>query len=139
MSEVEYLHLPAGSSLPIRNATPRKTIVVVEQDVTEEWRAEVSDWIVASGCLCMMAWGLECSLWDDSVDIANLQRIDFGDMPDEQFVMTTWHEDDPLSEVFWFSQNCAQHPTLDLSRTTILHIAERPDRDGMLRSYEEAK
>ena len=113
--------------------------MLVEQDVTEEWRAEVSEWIVASGCLYMMAWGRDCSQWDDSVDIANLQEFEFGDILDEQFVMTTWHENDPLSEVFWFSHNCADHPVVDLSETMILHIAAQPRQDEILRNFEESK
>ena len=139
MSRIEYLHLAAGSSLPTCNAVPRKVILLVEQDVIEEWRARVSEWIVASGCLYMMAWGRECSRWHDSVDIANLERFYFGDVPDEKSVMTTWHEDEPISEVLWYSHHCAYHPVVDLTETMILHIAAQPRRDELLRVYEDSK
>lgn len=52
----------------------------------------------------MMAWGVGCSSWDDSVDLANLEQCGFGDIPDEAFVMTTWHERDTLQQVFEFSR-----------------------------------
>lgn len=56
-----YLHLPAGSSPPMLSGEPYKAVVVVEQDVENDWRNAVSDWLVESGCLYMMAWGRDCS------------------------------------------------------------------------------
>lgn len=101
--------------------TPRRVIVLIEQEVEPVWQDEVSRWIVEAGCQYMMAWGQECSKWDDSVDWANLEMFDY-DVPDEQFVMTTWHEDEPLHEVFFFARMCACHPTTALPTLTILDI-----------------
>ena len=56
-------------------------------------------------------------------------------MPDDRFVMTTWHADEPLEEAMWFCQNCAEHPDVPLSRTLILHIAESPDKHRLLTQY----
>jgi hypothetical protein len=86
----------------------------------------------------MMAWGLECSSWDDSVDISNLKLFDYGEIPDDQFVMTTWHTDEPLSEVFWYSKNTALHPTIEIERTLLVHIASEPSAVKMLQTYNEA-
>ena len=58
----------------------------------------------------MMAWGIDCSLWDDSVDVASLEAHNWEDIPDGQWVMTTWHEDDPLSDVFWNANLSNFHP-----------------------------
>jgi hypothetical protein len=86
----------------------------------------------------MMAWGTKCSTWDDSVDIANLEQFDFGEIPDDSFVITTWHADEPLNEVFWFSKNNAFHPTVDLKRTVLLHIAEVDREAELIKSYADA-
>jgi hypothetical protein len=70
----------------------------------------------------MMAWGPGCSSWDDSVDLANLEQFNFGEVPDDRFVMTTWHESEPLLEVFEFSKFTAMHPTIEIENTLILHV-----------------
>jgi len=131
-SSVEYVHLPAGSALPALQNTPRRMVVLIEQDVEADWQAEVSDWIVNSGCLYMMAWGRECSRWDDSVDMAMLEQFDFGDIPDEREVWTTWHENDTLEDVFFFCLSCAEHQNIALPTVTILHIAESDRRAEIL-------
>jgi hypothetical protein len=59
----------------------------------------------------MMAWGDECSRWDDSVDYANLAAFK------------------SLSEIFWFAEHCAYHSTIDLESTLILHRAVTQQRD----------
>jgi hypothetical protein len=65
----------------------------------------------------MLAWGLDCSSWDDSVDLANLQAFDFGDIPDHEHVMTTWHDEESLAEVFQFAK---QHANAMSSEVTIV-------------------
>ena len=69
-----------------------------------------------------MAWGPGCSSWDDSVDIANLMDYDFGDIPDDKSVMTTWHDDEPLTEVFHFAKYMTVYSSPQLEDTLILHI-----------------
>ncbi len=137
--EVEYFHLLAGSALPSINWRPRRVVVLVEQRVCSDWQDQVSDWIVESGCLFMMAWGLDCSSWDDSVDHANLRQFDYGEVPEDRFVMTTWHSDEPINEVFFFCLMCASHPTIDLALVTILHIAADERRDEILAEYNLEK
>ena len=121
---VEYIHLPAGSEMPTIVPTPRRVIVLTEQAVDTSWQDAVSRWIVKSGCLYMMAWGRDCSTWDDSVDHAILAQFDYGDVPDDAFVMTTWHDNEPLHEVFFHARMCAFHPTIKMPLLTILDVRE---------------
>ena len=86
----------------------------------------------------MMAWGQNCSSWDDSVDYANLNEFNYADIPEDKFVMTTWHEKDPLNEVFWFSKNNAFHPTVELKHTVLLHVAQREREKELLAEYAGA-
>jgi len=100
---LKYLTLKNGDEpKEIDDLKPFKCVVLISEDVSVGWRASVSKWLVNSGCLYMMAWGRECSAWDDSVDKANCERFDCGDIPDGQFVMTTWHDDDSLEDVSHF-------------------------------------
>lgn len=97
---VEYIHLPFGAELPEIVVGPRRLLVIAEHVVPTDWMDAVSDWIVKSGCLFMMAWGADCEKWHDSVDYAYLAHHDFGDVAEDSFMMTTWHDDEPLNEVF---------------------------------------
>ena len=104
MMTPQYIHLPPTSSLEqVSVMSPFAAIVAIDTKVTPEWRHKVSEWLVENGCLYMMAHGDECSLWDDSVDWANIEAYDFEDIPDDNLVMTTWHEDESLEEVLWFA------------------------------------
>lgn len=100
----QYIHLPPTSSLEqLSIEGPFAAVVTIDANVTPEWRYKVSEWLVKRGCLYMMANGDECSLWDDSVDWANIEAHDFNDIPEDKLVMTTWHEDETLQEVFYFA------------------------------------
>lgn len=68
-----YFHVQPGAALRnIGYLAPFRAVVIIEREVSVEWRTDVSNWLVHSGCLYMMAWGQDCSLWDDSVDWANM-------------------------------------------------------------------
>lgn len=139
MTDVEhppvYIHLPAGAEPPTIAPQPCRIVVVVEQEVSSEWQAQISKWIVDTGCLYMMAWGKNCSSWDDSVDYANLEDHNFGDIPEDKFVMTTWHEDEPVEEAFWYCRYVAHDPTIALPNVFILHISAHPKEAELLSSY----
>jgi hypothetical protein len=134
-----YLQLKPGSELPnISALSPFRAVVVIDEEVTPEWQNLVSSWLVKSGCLYMMAWGTGCSTWDDSVDFANLEAFNYSDIPEDQFVMTTWHEEEPLNDVFWFAKNNAFHPTIELPNTLILHISGKNKEKELLSEYISA-
>lgn len=88
-----YVRVSNDDALPeLSNPKPFKAVVIIEELVSTSYQNLVSRRLVNHGCRYMLAWGLKCSEWDDSVDHANLEKFDYGDIPDEDFVMTTWHE-----------------------------------------------
>ncbi|SFU85243.1 hypothetical protein SAMN05216350_106194 [Polaromonas sp. YR568] len=135
----EYLHLRPESPLPpVTAQAPYRAVAVIDAEVSWSWQVELSNWLVRSGCLYMMAWGLNCSSWDDSVDVANIEQFEPANIPEDKFVMTTWHADKPLSEAFWFSKNCASHPVVKLDRIVVIHIAAEAREKELLTAYREA-
>ncbi|HZF95897.1 MAG TPA: hypothetical protein VEZ20_13620, partial [Allosphingosinicella sp.] len=132
---LRYLHLPPGREPPALTCGPFRAAIVSEAEAPQEWRARIAEWLVKSGCLHVVAWGAECETWHDTVDWANLEAFAFGDIPDDSFVMTTWHADEPLSEALWFAGQCAFHPDVELAETIILHVAEAAGKAGMLERY----
>ena len=127
---IKYLHLLPDAALPELGGLRRfKAVLVIESEMSQMWQWDVSRWLVSSGCRVMLAWGKDCSSWDEAVDEANLERFDYGDVPDEETVMTTSHEDDDLEEVFWFAKSRAKHPALELNDTVIIHICDVEKRE----------
>lgn len=135
-----YLHLPVGSQPPSLDGIGAfKAVLVLQEAVADDWQDRLSEWLVSSGCLYMMAWGVGCSSWDDSVDWANHSVIGLDDIPDDQFVMTTWHDDEPLSETFWYAGHTAHHPTMSLDQVVIVDIGHANREAELLGAYEAAQ
>lgn len=140
MDAPEYLHLRPGDAPPhLGNSAPFKAIVVIEAEVMPEWQGQISTWLVHSGCRYMMAWGRKCEEWDASVDEANLVQFDFLEIPEDDFVITTWHEAETLEEVFEFAELSAMHPSLELQNTYLVHISPEAREREMVRAFRDAR
>jgi len=136
---MHYVRVEPNAALkPYEGRHPFRAIVVIEDAVEPEWQAAASKWLVESGCAYMLAWGRECSSWDTSVDLANLEAFDYGQIPEDRFVMTTWHEHEPLSEVFWFAKNCAFAGTVDIVDTLVFHVSHHDRSDEYALVYAAA-
>ena len=134
---IEYINLKPESKMPeIGTNNPFKAIVIADEEVSPSWQAEVSSWLVQSGCLYMMAWGKGCSSWDDSVDMANIEAFNYEDVPPNRAIITTWHENETLNEVFVFSKRMAVHPTVLLEKVLIVHISKNENGQKLLKDYE---
>lgn len=136
---VRYIHLKPEEAPPSLVPTPYCGVIVTEAEASEAWRERITEWLVESGCLYAVAWGMDCEKWHDSVDGANLREFDYGDIPEDRFVMTTWHAKEPLREAFWFAGQCAFHPTVELSETIIVHVSAEPREAAMLQSFRESQ
>jgi hypothetical protein len=76
-------------------------LVINRTDISELEQEKLSDKIVASGCRYALCFGHRCTTWDDSIDYAFIcSDADFNP-PDSRFVMTTWHEDEPIDDVIF--------------------------------------
>jgi hypothetical protein len=137
---VAYVRIAEGTKLPdITGYAPFRAIVVLDAAYSKEWQTLVSEWLVASGCLYMMAWGENCSSWDDSVDWANIEAFNYEDIPEESFVMTTWHEKEPLIGAFWFARFCAHDPYDLIEHSLIVHVGTSNREAEFLSLYEQAE
>ena len=137
--EPRYLHLRPEVPPPELIASPYRAVIIADQVVSDPWLHRIAEWVVAIGCLYVVAWGVDCEKWHDSVDWAVLEVFKFGDIPDERFVMTTWHSDEPISEAFWFAEHCATHPDIELTETLILHVASEARDSVMLQAYRDSQ
>ena len=137
-SDPQYVHLLPGAFPSQMECRPTRALLVLDCLVDPDCQNLVSRWLLDLGCLYMLAWGAGCSSWDDSVDFANLEAFDYGDIPDGSFVMTTWHEGDSLGEFLEFAKHSAAHPVVPLERTLILHIGSAACESQLVAAYAEA-
>ncbi len=136
---IRYLHLTPDSGLPALEGLQHfKAVLVVEAEVAEMTMWETSRALVASGCKYALAWGTDCESWHDAIDDAYLEATNYEDVPDQQRVIATWHEDEELSEVFWFASHRAVHPAHELRDILILHIADAPRREQLEAEFRDA-
>lgn len=117
---------------------PFAAVVMIDTKVSDDWRNTVSEWLVEKGCLYMMAHGDDCSLWNDSLDWAILTAYKFGGIPEDKFVMTSWHEDQNLEEVFFFAINSLPFYPL-IKHTVILDVADTSRDEELLRVFSSVK
>lgn len=121
MQMFSYRFLPSDVPISVpKEMTQFKCLILVERDVGEDYRNEVSDTLVKSGCLFSIAWGRDCSAWDDSVDWAFLELYDFGDYPEQKAVITTWHDKETLEEVIRFAKHCTDYASVKLDDILVL-------------------
>ena len=101
-------------------------IAIHNDSVSNEWRNICCDWIVKSEqCYWALAWGHECSIWDDALDWSYLEFCNY-DLPedDDYNLMTTWHEDQTLDEVIEFAESVVVNtlPQQDIYQIIVLNI-----------------
>lgn len=128
-----YLWLPTEGLPALPSGNPFRAIVVSELHSEAARQSAIFLWLAASGCRFMMAWGQKASSWDDCMDRAALKRRDYVvDAESEDFIMTSWHDGEPLSEVFGLAESHANHSTLKLQDLLVLDLASRANQDEVM-------
>lgn len=120
--------------------TAFRCVILIERAVDAAERAEVSRRLVKAGCLYAMAWGIDCSLWDDSIDEANIATFFPKSVPADQFVMTTWHSEETIDDVFFYAKHNAllSYDDLELVDLLVLDIGRFPREDEIREAYEQS-
>ena len=77
---------------------------ISDHTLTGDEQAKLSADIVRQGCRYAVCAGYKCSSWDDSVDMADLERNNW-EVRDDTFVMTTWHENESIEDIVFFFLN----------------------------------
>lgn len=111
--------------------------IICDTNTSNDFKNTITDYLYTMGCRYLCAWGNECSIWDDAMDWTSLDKHDY-DIPDDEFCMTTWHENEPVEEMLFFLKTCATtYLEGDIFQDTlILYIGEKPNKDNILQIYE---
>ena len=134
-----YIFLQPEGDPPAFSTRPYRLILVSESETEEDWRAKICAHLVATRCLYFVSWGEQCETWHDDMDWALLDAHGYEDIPDDDFIMTTWHADDPMKSALNFGAMDAQHPDVELKATYIMHVAESADEERILSAFHEAR
>lgn len=95
-----HTHRPYGFSSPCDGEEFALLLVLGEEEITADEQEVLSMNFVRQGCRYAVCTGVGCSSWDDSIDMVGV--MDEIEGRREAFVMTTWHEKQPLEEVAEF-------------------------------------
>jgi hypothetical protein len=119
---------------------PYKAILVIDFESGNDLRTRVCDWLVSTGCRYALCWGNNCDAWEDWIDQTSVMRA--LDHPDaaaaDEVLMTTSHANDDLSQMFWFSKNCAFVEGVDFQEVLILHVSHEDKATELLEVYRLA-
>ena len=138
-SQLKYIRLQPDDDLPeLSEPSPFKVMLVIDEEISQPWQWEVARWLVSTSCRCVMVWGLECDSWEEAIEDAHLEAFDFEEVPEDQVIVTTSHEDEELAEVFWYCRHRAKHPVHELAHTVILHISNEIKKTEFEELYAEA-
>jgi len=117
---------------------PARFLLIAEETTSQQYKESIAKALVRGNCLYFLAWGSESEAWHDAVDAANYELFESKSIPDERLIVTTWHDDEPLSEVFLFAKKNAFHPEVELQRTVLLHVSHVPQERKFLGEYAAA-
>jgi hypothetical protein len=135
-----YIHLKPEGELPkLPDLGEFKVAIVLREPVSRNWQFDVSKWLVGCGCKYGCSWGVNCSDWDDSIDYAAIDASGSGIIGNDELIMTTWHENESMSEFFDFVKRFAVHPNFNLGCLLILEISNSPNRINVMKTYERAR
>jgi hypothetical protein len=134
-----YVLLNESNPLPPLNIDGQwGAVIVAEMEFSQSRQNAVADWLYSAHCRYMAAWGIGCSSWDDALDWAEIDFHPDG-ASDDQFIMTTWHENEALDEVFWFIGTIANtYDDLPLSHILICHLADNDREVELLEQFAKA-
>ena len=139
---IVYVSIPSPAEFCVPAIErPFRCVILQERVVSADERWDISQKIVEAGCLYMMAWGQEGTLWDDSVDHASLARfLPATEVPDDALVMTTWHDKDTLEDLMFFAKYTAAQTYTDLPLRSllILDLGPREREPELKRLFEVA-
>lgn len=131
----EYLWLAPDAGPPPRDVEPLCVVLLGEARAGAIWRNEILEWLQRAGCLYFIAWGEDCETWHDAMDHVHLEAFNY-DVPDDKFMMTTWHARETMKEALWFARFAMEHPTVPIARTLLLHVAAHADEARVLHMWD---
>ena len=119
-----YVHVTAPSEFSPPFGTQPFVCLVWDAEGTwnEVERSRLANAIIASNCRYVVCGGTHCEAWHDAMDKAFLDLELKEEEYEEHFVMTTWHTDEPESEVAMFFVHCTASDEEPFTKYLVLQV-----------------
>lgn len=113
-----------------------------EPAASKETRNAICDQIARSNCYYAVCGGESCEIWHDTIDECCVAADPNFSPPDSRFMMSTWHENDSVTEVLWVSLNCtpyveARGPRPNVHRILVVFVGANAGAKEELQSALE--
>jgi len=90
--------------------------------------------LIVQGAAYFSIWGSDCERVHDLIDELEAMREE-SNPEDESVIMTTWHEDEPLSNAIWDALYCLpDEPYMEECRSVLAIAVDAPDWAAEIRS-----
>jgi len=97
--KINILTLADGGTFAAPFEEDYALLLVISPDSNANGRRDqIASDIARSSCQYALTFGRECEEWHDAIDWACLDE----GMPEGRFLMTTWHDDEPIEDVIDF-------------------------------------
>ena len=104
-------------------------IVVYDSQVSHDNRSAITDALIKQGCRYGVCLGYDCSGWDDSLDWSYIFSDPDFSPPNDRFVMSTWHEDEPLEDTIFHFLKCTKFDAFSPRNFVVAIIGEGPHEE----------
>lgn len=116
----------------------RRYVAIVfsnDKTVTEVERQVVANSIFTRGCRYGVFSGYSCGAWEHALDTACIESAPDFQPSDEDFTMTTSHQEESIKSVIFFGLNNTNFDSYDFDRFLILFVGRC---DGLLDAVKES-
>ncbi|WP_129647635.1 DUF7684 family protein [Peristeroidobacter agariperforans] len=120
------LSRPYAFRSPVPGTEYAAWIISHDRTQTAAERDKIAAELVGSGCRYAVCSGFEASKWDDAVDLAFLDTSAEFKPPDDRFVMTSWHCQEPLQDIAEFFVLNTSFDFFEPSAFVIVAIGDDP-------------
>ena len=126
------LHVTQSAAQPWRVLPPPddgaySLLLVTLAPVSREDKNRLAAEIIASDARHIACWGVDCEDWHDTLDWAYLETDANFSPPDDRFVMTTWHDEEPLAGALFSLWFCGIIDDAFPARVSIFILGDSPD------------
>lgn len=129
----EQLQRPFRFESPFDGGDFALMLVTNDPTVTAEERSALCDEVIGQGCRYAVCAGHQCSVWHDDIDMTYLATDSNFNPPNERFVMTTWHEHEPLGEVVEFFLLTTSFDSFRPTKFLIVFVGANPAAEEEIR------
>jgi hypothetical protein len=126
-------------SLPFKN---RPFVCMIWNNKKKFISSPLIKQLVNSKCKYFVTGGLNCEKWHDLADKLILKLIYNNvypnpDVPDNEFVMTTWHKKQPLEKIIFHGLNCTDFGNHKFRDYLIIQIKAGFSKQDILKTIDD--